>query len=213
MLLQNVKYHSLEGHHLGGLGLSRRRKDEEVRGFFVLGVIGVLVVLRTQGLPEIAQFLVDILLAFWGAYAFLAVLGLSEDIFGERVSNTAYLLSLFALGCAVFYVISLTLLYLATYVIVSLILFLYPPTPCVLSIGGNPIFGVIWCGLVDALAAVLLSATVFSVGLIPALIVPPIIVAKGMSRKYGKQIWQVCAATLAVIIVAIILVIASIFVA
>jgi hypothetical protein len=76
---------------------------EEVRGLFVLGIIAVLIVLNTQPLPSVFRVLVDTLLGFWGGYAFLTVVGLSEDIFGKKISDAFYLVGLYALGCAVIY--------------------------------------------------------------------------------------------------------------
>jgi len=177
-------------------------RREEVRGLFVLGVIAVLIVLHSDSaLWPVARVLVDTLLVFWGAYAILTVVGLSEDVFGRRISRASSLAGLYALGCAVAYCLSFALLYLYTKMIVSLILFLNPPS-CSTNGLPSPV-ALILCALLLAVVVGLITLGVFLIGFIPALFVPPVLVAWHMSRKYGKKIWLACASVLMVDVVAI----------
>jgi len=177
-------------------------RREEVRGLFVLGVIAVLIVLHSdQALRPVARVLVDTLLMFWVGYAILTVIGLSEDIFGRRISRASYLAGLYALGCAVAYCLSFALLYLYTKMAVTLILLLNPPS-CSYN-GVPPLVGLLFCALVMALETMFITLGVFLIGFIPALFVPPVIVAWRMSRKHGKRIWLLCTSVLIVDAVAI----------
>jgi hypothetical protein len=164
---------------------------------FVLGVIAVLVVLWTN--PALndpnnpvafpIRGALDILLVFWGGYAFLTVIGLSADVFGKRLSDTSYLIGLYAFGCAVACCVSFLLLYLAAYVITALFLYF---TPCE---------GSVLCALVNALAGVVIMAEILIFGSIPAFLIPPILVARNMAPRYGRGIWKVCAGLMAIIAV------------
>jgi hypothetical protein len=169
-------------------------RNEEVRGLFVIGVIAFLIILhydpgiRNSSEPSLvfARMLIDILLAFWGGYAILAVVGFSEDIFGKRISEASYLVGLYALGCAVAYCLSFVILYSTTYVADFLYQFLLPCPPVhTVKEMLNCFFGPFGFDI-----------QVFSVGLFTALYVPPILVAWGMSRTYGKKIWAACGFTI-----------------
>jgi hypothetical protein len=126
---------------------------------------------------------------------------LSEDIFGKRISSASYLVGLYALGCAIAYCVSFVLLYLGTNMVVALLLGQNPH--CTVSNAGNLteteklVMGTLCVG-VFVLAKALLTLEVFLIGFIPALFVPPVMVAWSMSRKYGKKIWRICAATLVI---------------
>ncbi len=162
----------------------------------MLGVIAVLIVLSSQALPPVARVLIDTLLGFWGGYAILTVIGLSEDIFGKRISGSSYLVGLFALGCAIAYCVSFVLLYLGTNIAVALLL--GQNLHCTVSNAGNLTeVGKLGMGILCVvLANVFLTIEVFLIGFTPALFVPPVMVAWSMSRKYGKKIWGICAAIL-----------------
>jgi hypothetical protein len=182
-----------------------RFRREEVRGLFVLGVIAVLIVLWTN--PALndptnpitfpIRGALDILLLFWGGYAFLTVIGLSEDVFGKRLSDTSYLIGLYALGCAVAYCVTFLLLYLVSYV-TPYILFYF--APCQVP-GGNPLVAIFVCAFGMALAGVVIMAEILIFGSIPALLIPPILVARNMARKYGRGIWKMCAALTTIIVI------------
>jgi hypothetical protein len=133
---------------------------------------------------------------FWGAYAILTVVGLSEDVFGKRISRASSVAALYALGCAVAYCLSFALLYFYTRTAVTLILLLNPP-----SCSPNDIL----CVFVLVLGLAVLALGVFLVGFIPALFVPPVILAWHMSRKFGKKIWIACATVLIANTIAILL--------
>ena len=120
-----------------------------------------------------------------GRVRVLTIVGLSDDIFGERISKVASLIGLFDLGCAVGYCVSFTLLY-----------FLVSPVMNLLF----PIFLVRqhFHSLLEAIAGIFavglgLLIMVSVIGLMIALYVPPILVAWGMSRTYGRRIWLICA--------------------
>jgi len=165
-------------------------RREEVRGLFVLGVIAVLIVLHSdQALFPFARVLVDTLLMFWVGYAILTVIGLSEDVFGRRVSTACYLSGLYALGCAIAYCLSFALLYLGTNAVVALIMRLGS-----YSCPYNDLQGLFLC----VLGAFFVFLAVFFIGFVPALFVPPVIIAWRMSRRYGKMIWKICACMLIV---------------
>lgn len=71
-------------------------RREEIRGLFVLGLLAVVASMRIQSKEmtiiiaeksyDVSIFL-DIMLIFWGFYAFFMVLGFSEDIIGKKSSS------------------------------------------------------------------------------------------------------------------------------
>jgi hypothetical protein len=72
------------------------RKDEEIRGIFVLGLLAVLASIRVQSdkiMVTVGQISIDfmpflnITLVLWSFYAIFMVFGLSEDILGKTASN------------------------------------------------------------------------------------------------------------------------------
>ena len=72
------------------------RRNEEIRGLFVLGLLAVMVTVRIQTstipitLGQLSFDLIpwlDITISLWSLYAFFMVLGLSEDIIGKTVSK------------------------------------------------------------------------------------------------------------------------------
>jgi len=89
-------------------------KREEVRGLFVLGIIGVLLGLRNVVPWNIP---INYLLCYWGSYAFLMALGVSADIIEQPYSYAGMILAkkMFGLGMVMFSAF-------AVYVIVDLAL-------------------------------------------------------------------------------------------
>jgi hypothetical protein len=95
---------------------------EEIRGLFALGLLAVVASIRIQNSEitmmvdetsyDVTVFL-DVVLVLWSFYAFFMVLGLSQDIIGDRASkmfqsvSTQYLYFSFVilgfLGIALFY--------------------------------------------------------------------------------------------------------------
>jgi hypothetical protein len=80
-----------------GLDLHR----EEVRGLFVLGIIGVLLAIRNVVPWNIPIYY---LLLYWGMYAFLMALGVSADIIEQPYSYAGMFLAkkMFGFGIAMF---------------------------------------------------------------------------------------------------------------
>ena len=77
---------------------SSKNRTEEIRGLFVLGLLAVLSSIRVQQsemMVDIGQIslniipLLDMTIALWSLYAFFMVLGLSEDVVGETISNSS----------------------------------------------------------------------------------------------------------------------------
>jgi hypothetical protein len=72
---------------------SRDLTREEVRGIFVLGIIGTLLVLMTSlgGImftqKSSLQVTVIGLLIYWSVYAFLMAIGVSDDIIDPRIAG------------------------------------------------------------------------------------------------------------------------------
>jgi hypothetical protein len=77
--------------------LSSNWKKEEIRGLFVLGLLAVLVTVKTQqskieilinqNLQDVTPFL-DVTIMSWSLYAFFMVLGLSDDVIGKSVAGS-----------------------------------------------------------------------------------------------------------------------------
>jgi hypothetical protein len=77
--------------------LKDKLRIEEIRGVFVLGLLAVLVSIRF-GYKELLIYvgepyfnlisgLIDITIVFWFLYAYLMVLGISEDVIGKNTRN------------------------------------------------------------------------------------------------------------------------------
>jgi len=72
------------------------RAIEEVRGIFVLGVLATLLVLIVEPglqvqsrLPSEVLLLLEVLILYWGSYAFTMAIGVSYDILGVTVGRMA----------------------------------------------------------------------------------------------------------------------------
>jgi hypothetical protein len=147
-------------------------KSEENRGLFVLGVIAVLIVLHYDQTIRQSTWVipVDILLVSWTSYAFLAVIALSKDIFGPRLSHVAYAASQFTIGSSLWYVVSFGLLYI--------LWTLVPPFEVQIA---------------KCASGCLLTINVWSswslFGILPAFFFPPLPVARTLSRTHGRKIW------------------------
>ncbi len=102
-------------------------RREQVRGLFVLGFLAIILVIRDSfKIRLLADFTVldmmNLLLLYWGTYAFLMALGLSPDIFKKN----------FAWGCAtvarfLFYIGAVLMFYLLVTAFISLLLSLIAP--------------------------------------------------------------------------------------
>lgn len=86
---------------------------EEVRGLFVLGVIATLLAIRDSLNFRLVAWgfsgrdLTDVLIAFWGLYAFLMAIGVSGDLVRRGVARIAIVVArlMFSYGLGVFVMI------------------------------------------------------------------------------------------------------------
>ena len=84
-------------------------RGEEARGFFVLGLLAVVATIRIQFLNGVITILIngtqyiitpffDAMIILWSLYAFFMVLGISDDIIGEKASNGFRRISIYYLN-------------------------------------------------------------------------------------------------------------------
>jgi hypothetical protein len=84
---------------------------EEIRGLFTLGLLAVVATVRIQYLDrEITipingtQYVItpffDVMIGLWSLYAFFMVLGISDDIIGEKASKVLRRISRYYLYCS-----------------------------------------------------------------------------------------------------------------
>ncbi|RSN72677.1 hypothetical protein [Candidatus Methanodesulfokora washburnensis] len=108
--------------------LKDKLRIEEIRGVFVLGLLAVLVSIRF-GYKELLIYaggpyfnlisgLIDITIVFWFLYAYLMVLGISEDVIGKKYSELFKDLSKFFLKMYFLLAGSVTVIFLAIVTIV-----------------------------------------------------------------------------------------------
>lgn len=77
----------------------RRRDREQLRGLFTLGLMAILITLRTSQTEIVFSFLntryiitgiIDLTLALWGVYAFMMIVSLSGDILPTKLCEMCY---------------------------------------------------------------------------------------------------------------------------
>jgi hypothetical protein len=79
---------------------------EELRALLVLGIIGTLLAVRDVLKGDLAYSITftditTLLMAYWGAYLFLMVIGISGDLVRRRVANAC------AIGAAFFFLLGI----------------------------------------------------------------------------------------------------------
>jgi hypothetical protein len=159
-------------------------ENEENRGLFVLGVVAVLIVLHyDQTISQsIWRIPVDILLLLWTSYALLVVVALSKDVFGARLSDIAYTAAQFMVGCSLWYIVSFGLLYILWTLVPPFEVHISKCTnDCLLTINAWSSWS-LWAAL-------------------PAFLFPPVPAAVNLSKTYGRRIWILYPAILALLTV------------